>query len=100
MAGDGPVIPDCAATGDSVRFPEDEEVLPPGCDLCIQQGTSVTLNCMVSGGTPPISYSWTANGTEVSRSERLVVRNPGNYSCTATNLDNAPVVEASVVFCT
>ena len=94
------MIPDCAATGDPVRFPEDGEVLPPGCDVCIRPGTSVTLNCMVSAGTPPISYNWTLNGTEVSRNARLVVMEPGNYSCTATNLDNAPVVEASVLYCT
>ena len=95
------MIPDCAAAdGSRVLFLDNGEMAPPGCDICILQDTSVTLNCMVSAGTPPISYSWVVNGVEVSQNPRLTVREPGKYSCTATNMDNAPVVEASVLFCT
>ena len=95
------MIPDCAAAdGSCVLFLDDEDIAPPGCDVCIVRGTSVTLNCtMVSAGTPPISYSWIMNGVEVSQNPRLTVKEPGNYSCIATNMDNAPVVEASVLFC-
>ena len=99
-SGDGPIIPDCtAATGSNVLFPDDGGVVAPGCDICIQRGSSVTLDCTVSAGTPPISYSWTMNGEEVSRNPRLVVTQAGNYSCSASNLDNDPVVEASILFC-
>lgn len=99
MCGDEPVIPDCAVTtGNSVIFPEDGDILPPGCDICLQAGTTATLDCTVSAGTPPIAYNWTVNGTEVSQNPRLVVREPGNYSCQASNPDNNPVVEASILF--
>ena len=95
------MIPDCtAADGSRVLFLDDGDAAPPGCDVCILPGTTVTLNCMVSSGTPPISYSWTMNGVEVSQNPRLTVREPGNYSCTATNLDNVQDIEASVLFCT
>ena len=100
LIGDAPVIPDCAAiTGNTVNFPEDGAVLPPGCDICLLPGTSATLNCMVSAGTPPIAYNWTLNGTQVSQNARLVVREPGNYTCQASNLDDILAVEASVLFC-
>ena len=94
------MIPDCAAAdGSRVLFLDDGDAASPGCDVCIVQGTSVMLNCMVSAGTPPISYSWIMNGVEVSQNPILTVRKPGNYSCTATSMDNAPVVEASILFC-
>lgn len=95
------MIPDCAAAdGSRVLFLNDGDMAPPGCDVCILEDTSVTLNCMVSSGAPPISYSWIMNGVEVSQNPRLTVREPGNYSCTATNPDSVSVMEASVLFCT
>ena len=100
LLDDSPVIPNCAVmTGKSVNFPEDGAFLLPGCNICLQPGTSATLDCTVSAETPPITYRWTLNGTEVSQNARLVVREPGNYSCQASNQDNAPVVETSVLFC-
>ena len=99
--GEAPVIPDCAViTGSSVVFPNDGDTLPPGCDLCIRAGTSVILDCGVSAGQPPISYRWTLNGTLVSTDQRLRVREEGTYSCSASNQDNDPAIQASVLFCT
>ena len=59
----------------------------------------MTLDCTVLAGTPPVSYSWTANGVEVSQNPTLLISESSNYTCRASNLDNPNVLEASILFC-
>ena len=94
------MIPDCAATFGSTVFPDSGAVLPPGCDVCIQEGSTITLDCSVSSGAPPITYNWTdANGMVVSTMARFTVNTPGMYMCRASNVDDIETTEASVLFC-
>ena len=61
----------------------------------------MTLDCTVTAGEPPISYVW-RNDTSamvLSRSPMFVVREPGDYRCTASNLDEVMDTEVAVLFC-
>lgn len=81
-------------------FANSGEVLTPGCNVCVEEGSSITLDCTVSVGAPPISYNWTdSNGNTLSENARLVVSQPGDYNCAASNLDDVVTTEASVLFC-
>ena len=98
-----PVIPDCSVSvPDGFVFPNSGAVLNPGCNICIQEGASVTLDCTVISGDPPITYVWT-NGTEdvvLAQTPKLTVTMPGTYSCNVTNLNELERTDmvASVLF--
>ena len=92
-----PVLPTCAA---SVIFRDDNEVAPVGCNVCIPQGTTVTLDCTATIGSSPISYEWrNGDGMVVSNSSTFEVTMEGDYNCTASNEDSPGVSSASVLFC-
>lgn len=74
-----------------------------------EEGTELTLNCVVTGGTPPPSITWSTNGHivaatavdtssgENSQSSKLVVHNLSRvhqhsvYTCQASNFDEKVV---------
>ena len=95
------MIPDCAASlGDTV-FAMTGSTLPPGCNVCTERGSIVTLDCTVTAGAPPITYNWTRDTPDntVSRNPLLVVTEPGDYTCTAGNVDERFMSRSSVLFC-
>ena len=94
--GDAPVIPGCSA---ETIFGTTGDIVPSGCNVCIPEGNSVTLDCS-SASESPVSYRWTDDyGNLLSTSERLRVSVPGNYTCTALNVDNPSVISATALFC-
>lgn len=95
-----PVIPECQESG-SIIFPERNEVVSVACDVvCIREGTRVTLDCTVTSGTPPITYTWTdGDGNVLSNQPTLTVSTPDNYSCNAENLDAPENREISLLSC-
>ena len=75
---------------------------PVGCNVCIPEGSSVTLDCTVSVGTPPITYAWSGppDGNVISSQPRLTVNTQGDYNCNASNLDGpSGAMSANVIVC-
>ena len=102
FAGPRPVIPDCSVSVTSgVVFPDSGAVVNPGCDICILEGASVTLDCTVTSGDPPITYMWRdgITGVLLAETPKLTVTMPGNYSCNVANLDERTDMVASVLLC-
>lgn len=94
--GAAPVIPGCGA---ETIFAVTGDVLPSGCNVCVPEGNSVTLDCSSSSASE-VTYRWTDDdGNLLSTSEFLMVSVPGNYTCTATNIDNPSVLSATALFC-
>ena len=81
-------------------FPDDDEVVPVGCNICVPEGTEVVLDCTVQFGTPPIVYVWRDEEDNIiSMNPTLRVSEAGNYSCFASNADREDVTETSVLAC-
>jgi hypothetical protein len=77
----------CSAS-DSAAVTQD--TVPPTVDAGLDQQltcaiTSVLLDAMVSGGTPPYTYEWTNScGMMVGITEDITVCSPDTYTLTAT----------------
>ncbi len=93
--GAAPNVQRCSST----LFSVDSQVIPVGCVVCIPEGARITLNCSGQSESD-VSYEWrNGMGRVVSTSPLLTTGTNDNFTCTATNLDNAPEIAVSVVAC-
>ncbi|MCK4356837.1 hypothetical protein KAW44_07130, partial [Candidatus Bipolaricaulota bacterium] len=90
----------CSAS-DSAAVTQD--TVPPTVDAGLDQQltcaiTSVLLDAMVSGGTPPYTYEWTNScGMMVGITEDITVCSPDTYTLTATGANGCSTSESVTI---